>query len=179
MSNIKLDTVLQAFHNAVLEAQRLTEQQHIEQLDEYFDWPDDVESSPGNGDVNEHFLKAGGRAKTWKVFVPSLRPDAKLGDLDEIQVPLLALIPPSSIKIKNLVVEFEVGLNEIGKNKNKDKVQNNKAGKDAAIGVDLSIGSGGLFGRKPAVAKVHMEFEAGEPPESFLRINDHLIKSIL
>lgn len=182
MSNIKLDTLLQAFHNAVLEAQRMTEQQHIEQLDRYFEWPDDTEETRNSFHLDEHVLKARGKAKTWKVLVPSLKTEAQPGDMDEIEVPLLSLIPPSSIKIKSMVVEFKVGLNEIsvthnGEKSNISRKQNGKD--DAAIGVDLAVTSGGLLGKKPSIAKVRIEFDAGEPPESFLRVNDHLIKSIV
>ncbi|NHE55567.1 DUF2589 domain-containing protein [Cyclobacterium plantarum] len=178
---IKLDNLLQAIHQSVLEAQLLTEQQHLEQLDRYFEWPEDENKK--NEEMAAHIHRNGGIAKTWAVEVPNMHPDAEKGSTTTIQVPLMSLIPPTAIKIKNMEVEFKVALGDL--------VEDRKAGRNLfkknqpreegqSIGIDLGgVSGGGFFGKKSSLAKIKITFEAGEPAESFLRINDHLIKSII
>lgn len=178
---IKLDNLLQAIHQAVLEAQALTEQQHLEQLDRYFEWPDDEDRK--NEDMASHIHRTGGIAKTWAVEVPNLHPEAEKGSTTTIQVPLMSLIPPTAIKIKNMVVEFKVALGQLVEEKKKSRsfFKKNQPGKDEqTLGIDMGgVSGGGFFANKTPLAKIKIEFEAGEPAESFLRINDHLIKSII
>ncbi|MDN3686604.1 GH25 family lysozyme [Cyclobacterium jeungdonense] len=116
---IKLDNLLQAIHQAVLEAQTLIEQQHLEQLDRHFEWPDDEDRK--NEDMASHILRTGGAAKTWVVEVPNLHPEAEKGSTTTIQVPLMSLIPPTTIKIKNMVVEFKVALGQLVEEKKKSR----------------------------------------------------------
>jgi hypothetical protein len=47
-----------------------------------------------------------------------------------------------------------------------------------ALMIDIG-GSGGLFGRKQSTANIEITFVGTDPPESFMRINDHLVKTIL
>jgi hypothetical protein len=175
MANTSLNSLLQAFHNAVLEAQRLTEEQHITQLSQYFDW----KGGGGGGETRTgiaRLLSAQGTPKTLNMQVPSLRAE-KAGEQETISVPLLTLIPPTAIKIKSMVVEFEVGLNDLDPESKSESSGAEKGHTEhRALNVDLG---GGLFGRKANKAKVRLEFEAGDPAESFQRINDHLIKTIV
>lgn len=190
-SNINLDSLLQAFHNAVLEAQLLTEQQHIEQLNRYFDWPDDESQLKTLANLEDNVIKSGGKAKVWRVEIPSISTDGSV-KTETIEIPLLSLIPPTAIKIKNMVVEFEVGLSEASTASSKTVMTlkrplpvsklNAKALAAAAqkeqvpqIGIDLK----GTTGKTSPMAKVRIEFEGTDPAESILRINDHLVKTIL
>ncbi|WP_154859562.1 DUF2589 domain-containing protein [Cyclobacterium xiamenense] len=178
---IKLDNLLQAIHQSVLEAQLLTEQQHLEQLHRYFEWPEDENEK--NAEQAPHIHRNGGIAKTWAVEVPNLHPDAAPGSTTTIQVPLMSLIPPTAIKIKNMVVEFKVALGELvdERKEGRNLFKKNQPAPDApSLGIDLGgVSGGGFFGKKTPLARIKIEFEAGEPAESFLRINDHLIKSII
>ena len=154
MAQQRFDHLLQAIHNAALKAQELTEEQHIHQLAKYFD-------EAGNPIVQE-------------IQVPSLDPDDDPENMVTLQVPLMSLLPPSAIKIKELKVDFEVGL---GKIKIKDE-DLNKEGVQASLDIDMG-GSGGMFSKNQSKARVEITFEAGDPSESFLRINDYLIKSVV
>lgn len=153
MAQRGLDNLLRAIHEAVLHAQQSTEEQHIIQLEKYFD-PD-------------------GRPIVKEILVPSLRMDAEEGEMDPINIPLISLIPPTAIKIKEMRVKFQVGLNSselLGKD------GDDKSG--GALPIDMG-GSGGLFGPRQALADVEITFEGTDPAESFLRVNDHLVKSII
>ena len=154
MAQRGLDHLLRAIHEAVLSAQQSTEEQHIYQLEKYFD-PD------GNPIIKE-------------ILVPSLRMDAEEGAMDLLKIPLISLIPPTAIKIKEMRIQFQVGLNS-GELLGDD---GDSQGNPGNLPIDLG-GSGGLFGSRQALADVEITFEGTNPAESFLRINDHLVKSIL
>jgi hypothetical protein len=154
MAQQRFDHLLQAIHSAALKAQELTEEQHIHQLGKYFD-------DEGLPIIQE-------------IQVPSLDPDDDPGNMVTLRVPLMSLLPPSAIKIKELKVDFEVGL---GKIKITDEDQT-KEGMQASLDIDMG-GSGGMFGKNQSRAKVEITFEAGDPSESFLRINDYLVKSVV
>lgn len=156
MAQQRFDYLLQAIHNSVLKAQELTEEQHIKQLEKYFD------------DEGKPIMQ--------KIQIPSLDPDHEEGQMVAIQVPLMSLLPPSAIKIKEMKVDFEIGLGKM--NINETDGLDDKETVQASLAVDLG-GSGGLFSKKQSRAKVRITFEAGEPSESFLRINDHLVKSVV
>ena len=148
MAQLGFDKLLRSIHNAVLRAQELTEEQHIRQLDKYF---------------NEH-----GKPIVQELEVPSLHPDKKPGETELLQVPLLALIPPSAIKIKEMRVSFRTRL---GSPTGKDDKDDNLQIDIAAVGRDSTEALN--------MATVEITFAGSDPPESFLRINDHLVKSII
>lgn len=147
MAQQNLDDLLQAIHDAVIEAQIITEKQHINQLQKYF-----------NEDGTPQMLT---------IRVPSMHQNAAEGDTETLNVPMITLIPPSAIKIKRMKVDFKVALGSI---ETKDNTK--------TLRVDIG-GSGGLFGKSQNTANVEITFIGADPPESFLRINDHLVKSIL
>lgn len=147
MAQQNLDDLLQAIHDAVLEAQIISEKQHINQLQKYF---------------NED-----GTAQMLSIKVPSMRPESAAGETETLNVPLITLVPPSAIKIKRMKVDFKVVLGAMQKKASGSSLQ-----------IDMG-GSGGLFGKKQSTANIEIIFAGSDPPESFLRINDHLVKSIL
>jgi hypothetical protein len=151
MSQQRFDHLLQAIHNAALKAQEITEEQHIMQIAKYFD--------------------EDGKPIIQEIQVPTLDPDDDPETMTTLKVPLLSLLPPSAIKIKELKLSFKVGLGKI-----KVDQSDNKNG--PSLDIDMG-GSGGIFGKKQATAKVDITFEAGDPSESFLRINDYLVKSVI
>lgn len=156
MAQRGLDNLLRAIHESVLHAQQSTEEQHILQLEKYFD-PD-------------------GLPIVKEISVPSLRLDAAPNEMDVIRIPLLSLIPPTAIKIKKMSVKFQVGLNSSDLLDGPETgTGNNEVG---ALQIDLG-GSGGLFGSKQSLAEIEITFEGTDPAESFLRINNHLVKTII
>lgn len=148
MAQQNLDDLLRAIHDAVLEAQIITEKQHIHQLQKYFNESD-------------------GTAKMLTINVPSMKQDAADNDTEALHVPLITLVPPSAIKIKRMKVDFKVALGGL-QSKNDSSI----------LSVDIG-GSGGLFSKTQNTANIEITFVGTDPPESFLRINDHLVKSIL
>ncbi len=153
MAQQRFDQLLQAIHNAVLRAQELTEEQHIHQLGKYFD-------DEGKPIIQE-------------LQVPTLDPDDDPDNMVTIKVPLMSLLPPSAIKIKELRVSFKAAMGKI-------KLTDKDGDGPQAPSLDIDTGGGGgLFGKSQATADIDITFEAGDPSESFLRINDYLIKSVV
>ncbi|WP_433831254.1 DUF2589 domain-containing protein [Flavobacterium anhuiense] len=151
MSQQRFDHLLQAIHSAVLKAQELTEEQHIMQIAKYFD--------------------EDGKPIVQELYVPTLDPDDDPAAMTTLTVPLLSLLPPSAIKIKELKLKFKVGLGKI-------KVEQTDSKNGPSLDIDMG-GGGGIFGKRQATANVEITFEAGDPSESFLRINDYLVKSVV
>lgn len=151
MAQQRFDHLLQAMHNAVLKAQEITEEQHIQQLARYFD-------DEGKPIVQE-------------LQVPTLDPDDDPDNMVTLKVPLMSLIPPSAIKIKALTLKFQVGLGKI-------KLDSGEGKDGPNMDIDMG-GSGGMFSKKQSTADIEITFEAGDPAESFLRINDYLVKSVV
>ncbi|MCG8577673.1 MAG: DUF2589 domain-containing protein [Flavobacteriales bacterium] len=151
MAQQRFDQLLQAIHNAALKAQELTEEQHIHQLGKYFDEE--------------------GKPITQELQVPTLDPDDDPEDMVTLQVPLMSLLPPSAIKIKELKVSFKAALGKI-------KLNDEDGDGPKAPSIDLNTG-GGLFSKSQSTATIDITFESGDPAESFLRINDYLVKSVV
>ena len=84
-----LDHLTKGLYDAVVQAQALAENQHIEALSKY---------------VNED-----GTPKCMKMVING----------EEVNVPLMTLAPQSSIKIKELTMDLKVKLNNFGKRKSK------------------------------------------------------------
>ena len=187
---VNLNSLLRAIHNAVVDAQKITDQQHMRQLRSYFEWPESKIDQEGLLDLQ------GGKARTITIEVPNMHPEAgKIVQNDKgewitvapltntLRVPILSLVPMSSIKIDNMTMEFEVGLKGFMEDEPKPTTSRYTPSDPEAhhgpVHLDLGGISGGFFGGKKPSAKVKIEFKAGEPSEAIMRINDHLIKSIL
>ena len=84
-----LDHLTKGLYDAVVQAQALAENQHIEALSKY---------------VNED-----GTPKCMKMVING----------DDVNVPLITLAPQSSIKIKELTMDLKVKLNNFGKRKSR------------------------------------------------------------
>jgi aspartate carbamoyltransferase regulatory subunit len=84
-----LDHLTKGLYDAVVQAQALAENQHIEALSKY---------------VNED-----GTPKCMKMIING----------EEVNVPLATLAPQNSIKIKELTMDLKVRLNKFGKRKSK------------------------------------------------------------
>jgi hypothetical protein len=162
------DNLLRALYNAVIEAQKLTEQQHLRQVRNYFyseeDQDDTRESLPG-------------MPKSLTIKVPNIRPDAEDEWLD-MDVPEMALVPPTSSQIKEMTVGFNVRMEGFTYDKPEEKgfaIQGQKARHRGPIVVDF----GGISDQgDPNLAKVEIVFEGADAPESVHRLIDMLGKTI-
>src|SRR3989344_6237286 len=93
-----LDDLISAVQNAVIKAQQLAEDHHIELVSRFF------EKDEASGQM---------RAKTQEVWIPSLNPSASPDEYVLVRVPLISLANLGSIKIKELTVEFDAKLGSL------------------------------------------------------------------
>lgn len=91
---LTLKDLLEALSGAVIGAQDRIEQHQLSNLSGYFD-----------EDNRPHSVL---------VRVPSLRPGAKDGEEDYYRAPLLALVPANPLQIREVDIEFDVELGELG-----------------------------------------------------------------
>ena len=148
-----LDELLGGLHDAVVSAQRLVEKQHIDMVDLYFD--DET-----------------GQPLTMEMKIPSAHPDK---DFENVSVPLFTLAPLSSIKIKELEMDFKVKLSE-QLDTVSELAQSMKHEDESAtvggVGVDMNNVN------PDTMANIKIKFEGTDPPEGLMRINDQLVKTI-
>ena len=145
-----LDHLTKGLYDAVVQAQALAENQHIEALSKFFD----KDGSPLCMDI--------------KI------PDSK-GVEQNVRVPLATLAPQSSIKIKELSMEMKVKMGSFGKRKSR-KGGGIFCKKDAgAINADLGAS---ILPKRNQYATLKITFEGTDPPEGLVRLNNNLIKQI-
>ena len=194
-----LNDLINAIQHAVIEAQEMAEDHHIDLVSRFF------KEDPATGQT---------RALTQDVWVPDLRPNAEEGGMIKIAVPLISLASLGAIRIKELRVEFEARLSSL------DTVEAPTApvtsatpatpvlgagvgprrpGPGAPVPGGPRGGDGGLFGQMlrggprrnmafdfkkgaddstSTVAKISIVFEGTSPPEGIVRLNDQVLKSI-
>lgn len=178
---IFLDNVLKAIHNSVIEAQKISEQQHMRALGRYFYLNKNKETMEQEGITIEDL----GMPKNVDVKLPFLTENQIV--YHDVAIPLIALNPPSSIKIKNMKVSFEAKITGVDESQKQEKgffrYFQSKDGKQqiekpsdnspkGPIQLDLT-GSN----KNAGMAKIEIEFENSDVPETFARINDHIVKS--
>lgn len=141
-----LSTLIRALQNAVIKAQELIRHQHLNTVQQYID--------------------ADGNVETLKMRVP-VPPDSNsgAGGYREIEVPKLALMPPSSIKLEKLKMAFDVELSGLEHDECDDHCNHE---------MNITM-SRGLFSRSTK-AKCEITFKGDEAPEGILKINDELMK---
>ena len=142
MSKSSLKGLLQSIQGSIAGAQEMMQQQHIEELSK--------------------FINKDGAPITQKMRLPRLDAHGKQ-EWIEIEVPLMVLSPPSSLRIKSLKVSFDAILTA---------AKENDADEER-----IHLHLGGMF-RRGAQGKCEIEFEGTEPPEGWMRINDELVKVI-
>ena len=148
-----LDELLAGLNEAVINAQRIAEKQHIDMVDLYFD--DET-----------------GEPITMDLKIPSVHPDK---EHELLKVPLITMTPLSSVKIKELNMKFKV---KLGKQVDTTSNLTQQIGTDStqttgALSIDMdSVDTENM-------AEVEVKFEGTNPPEGIARINDHLIKTII
>lgn len=179
---IFLDNVLKAIHNSVIEAQKISEQQHMRAIGRYFYLNTDKENMDKEGITLDDL----GMPKNIHLKLPFLE-DNNI-NYHNVEIPLIALNPPSSIKIKNMKVSFEAKITGVDEKEKREKGffkflanKNDKTKKvekeednlpKGPIKLDLSGNNSGA-----GTAKIEIEFMNSDIPETYARINDHIVKS--
>lgn len=178
---LNLDNMLKAMHNSVIEAQKLTEQQHVRMLHRYFY----IDKTKEEIDPEDF-----GKPKTMPVKLPYVNKEGVI-EHEEVDIPIISITPPTSIKIKNMKISFEAqisgfentskkrrGFNLLraGKKDNVGKKEHEDDSHQGPLMLDLK-NSRGASGKGGTMAKIEIEFMNGEEPEAVARINDQIIRS--
>jgi len=146
MNDSALEGIFQSIYSAVTESQNTIEQHYLGEI------------------VEDYFEKDG----TPKMIVAKL--PGKNGELREVRIPSITLVPHQGILIDEVEVEMKVKLS--GSEDEKDtKAQ--KQGKIRKIITDFSNREGGK-----ELATIRVKFKGSDPPEGLARIKDNLIKFI-
>ncbi len=175
-----LDNVLKGIHNSVIEAQKISEQQHMRALGRYFYLNKNKEKMEKEGVQIDDL----GMPKSIEIKLPFA--EGNKVNYKDVDIPLIALSPPSSLKIKGMKVSFEaslMGVNKQEEEKGFFKYFKNHENSEAYGSEDkttkgpivLDLSGGG--GKKSGTAKIEIEFVNDDVPETFARINDHIVKS--
>ena len=145
-----LDHLTKGLYDAVVQAQALAENQHIEALGKFFD-------------------------KKGKPLCMDIKIPGNDGKQQTINVPLVTLSPQNSIKIKELSMEMKVKMGSFGKRKSR-KGGGIFCKEDAgAINADLGAS---ILPKINQYATLKVTFEGTDPPEGLVRLNNNLIKQI-
>jgi hypothetical protein len=142
-----LNELIESLSNSVSEAQDRIENHQIERFKSYFD--------------------ADRRPRKLDIRLPSLHPNAIVGQEEEYRVPLLPLVASSLLKIKEVEIEFDINLVDISDDTT--GIQNNTGKKN--IGVDLN---GNI---KNSSAHVVLKLEGRELSEGMARVIERLVTS--
>jgi hypothetical protein len=163
MAVYDLDGLVMALLGAVHKAQQAAQDQHVELANRYF-----VAGQDGNL-----------VAKSVKVSLPSM---ARPGETEVVEVPLITLIPISSMMIKEVEFQFNTYIAEIssGTGELVDSGQKNvemPGGKVGGESVKIGLGGGWNLARKNRM-KVSVKIQATDPPEGVMRVNDRILKQL-
>lgn len=152
-----------SIQEAFLAVNELSEQQHLEMLGKYFDEED--------------------KPKTMQVKYPTFGENGEIA-YKEIDIPLLCLVPISSLKIKEVDINFKVKLSgkvkldQCGTQKNFfDKTDGLMcAGAPSDSDEGLGFVPEYRMSKNGSYADISLKFRAEEAPEGLLRVRDELIK---
>ena len=141
-----LDEIFQGIYSSVVEAQNAIEQHYL-------------------GEITEDYFEADGTPKMILVKLPG-----KDGQLREVHIPAITLVPHYGLAIDEVSIEMKVKLSSSEEDK---KRKGNKQGKIRQIITDFSNREGGK-----ELATISIKFKGKDPPEGLARIKDNLIKFI-
>lgn len=184
-----LDDLIEAVQSAVIKAQQLAEDHHIDLVARFFEKDDTT------GQM---------RAKTQEIWLPSMNPSDAPGTYVKVEVPLISLANLGSIRIKELTVEFDAKLGsletaDVDKDGTPDVLEPSGSVKPAADPKPKATPPKkppkGFFGiGKPptkqlsfdmkhtgtvdesTTARISITFEGKDPPEGVVRLNGAIIK---
>jgi hypothetical protein len=144
-SSTVLAGLFQAIVKAITQGHGISESQHLNQIRRY---SDAIEGSEGR------------RPKTLTLEIDTPGEEVPR----QVEVPLLALAPPTSLALKELQMEFQVRL----------------VGVDAEEGeVEVRIGEEGKAELEAAMATVKVTVEGTEPPDSVSRLIELLTQQMI
>jgi hypothetical protein len=112
---VPLQALVHSIASAVTDAQQEVEKAHIANLVTYLD--------------REH------RPLTLQLRVPSIRPEAAPGEEDTYQAPLLALVPQSMLRIKQVEISFDIELGDLAAPASAPKTRSDAPGAAKAAAV--------------------------------------------
>ena len=145
-----LDHLTKGLYDAVVQAQALAENQHIEAINKFFD-------EKGNP------------------VCMDIKMPGNDGKKQNVKVPLACLAPQSSIKIKEVSMELKVKLSSFGKRKSRLGGGIFRRKDAGAISADLGAS---ILPKRNQYANLKIVFEGADPPEGLVRLNNNLIKQI-
>lgn len=151
--NESLDSVFRAVSNAVIEAQKLTEEQHQRQLNRYFD-------------------KKGAPLMV-SIQVPDMSQNATSA-YKTLDVPKLALLPPTALQIKDLKIKFSAAIvGFMDEEKEREAfaaVPGDEVTHSGPLYVDVTEGEESGPRKHHSHAEIEMNFSSGEPSPAFEKI---------
>jgi hypothetical protein len=158
---VPFQALVHALAGAVTEAQQEVEKAHIANLLAYLDREQ--------------------RPLTLRIRVPSIRPEAAPGEEDYYQAPLLALVPHSAMRIKQVEISFDLQLGDLTKaTRQKSDVASSKAAQALAAkltqAVNVNPVVSGAVKREGTSAHVVLTVEGAEPSESVSRLVTEMTK---
>jgi hypothetical protein len=179
-----LDDLINAIQYAVIEAQEVAEDHHIDLVSRFF-----------------HEVDGKMVAVTQDVWVPDVRPGSEEASLMRIQVPVMSLASLGSMKIKELRVEFTARLSSLDTEEDnsddalaeniRDEIKKDKAArskkpltpfqrrlKRQKRRMALNFKKGSDPGGTSTEAKISITFSGSDPPEGVVRLNDLVLKTI-
>ncbi|UQZ91409.1 hypothetical protein C4J81_19115 (plasmid) [Deltaproteobacteria bacterium Smac51] len=160
--------LVMAISRSVLEAQEKIEAAQLANLMSYF------RRKPG---------RKGFFPIAMKVNLPSLRPEAPAGSTDSYQVPYLSVVPYSSLRIKQMDVDFDVSFNALnvetdgGDGDEGPPETADEAGQPSDSLPNLAIDLGGTRKSGSFMAHVHLSLEGVDMPDGAARLINELIKT--
>jgi len=125
------------------------------------------------------FLDDEGRPRTLDVRVPSIRPGAKPGEEDVYSAPLMALVPHTAMRIRQVEVRFDVELGDL--DGDSPAPGETRTAVDAATATRRSLSVNPTAGpgadRRGTTANVTLIVESLEVPEGLARLLGEVVKT--
>lgn len=148
MSIHSFEELTQSCTQAVIQAHKASEEQHLSILERFFDMDGDQ------------------RVPKMVAMKVSRQQGADATDTT-IEVPLISLVPFNSLMISDVEIEFHASL---------ASVSPSEAGKPGDI--QLNVGGSGVLGSRKNNVRVSIKMRGTNPPEGLVRVNDNIIKRI-
>ncbi|NTW63832.1 MAG: DUF2589 domain-containing protein [Chlorobiaceae bacterium] len=155
MTTIPLDDLIEALAGAIIDAQDQIEQHQLSNLLNYFD--------------NQQ------RPKSLLIRLPSMNPNAGQDSEDMYRAPLLPLVSPNQLKIKDVELTFDVDLG--GLPESSDEVGND-SGEGGGIKKNIMVDLAGAKSKeKRGNIHVVLRVEGADPTDGASRLINHLAQT--
>ena len=149
--NNSLENVFQGIYKSIVEAQNTVEQHTV-------------------GEIKKDYFDKDGKPYMVTVQLPS----GANGEMKEVNIPVVTLVPHNGMAIKEVEIEMEVGLSEGELEEiNDGDATHKKPSRIKRFLTDLSRRNKGS-----KMAKIKVKFHGQDAPEGIARIKDSLVKII-